>query len=224
MSPQVPARRPNPEHVFDIVAAHAAKRPVRTTQLTALCEAAYPALTVTNDHIAAMLRRLARRDRVLSLSGDYDADLLVKLGLPRPVEYEDRHARYWMLPPAPPSLPAIPHQSTEYRSGGVRLTGQDMDRLAEEAEAGYDVDRLRPRRRRRGWPYPPVTPGVFELMPPAGDGREEIAVSDDPLDAPDGAVVDVTALELGPLRTGWYQRSGDVWIPVADPTSKEHSS
>lgn len=36
-------------------------------------------------------------------------------------------------------------------SGGVELTEPLIDRLAEEAEAGYDVERLRPRTRRNGW-------------------------------------------------------------------------
>jgi hypothetical protein len=218
--------RPDTERVFDVVAAYAAKRPVRTIEITALCEAAYPTMEVTNDHIAAMLRRLARRERVLSLSGEDDADRLVELGLPRPLAYEDRHARYWMLPQPAPIPPPIPHQPTEYRSGGVRLTGEDLDDLAREAEQGYDLTRLRPRSRRSPAvsPYPPITYGVFHLALPANDGREEIGVSDDPLDAPDGAVVDVTPLGLGPLRTGWYQRSGDVWIPVAEPTNKEPRS
>lgn len=61
-------------------------------------------------------------------------------------------------------------------SGGVELTDELIERLADEAERGYDVDRLRPRPRGR----PPIGDGpatVFHvrLQPKLREALEQIA-------------------------------------------------
>lgn len=51
---------------------------------------------------------------------------------------------------------------------------------------------------------------------PAPDGRVPFAVTHSGIDAPDGAVLDLTGDPAYPDRTGHYERVGDTWEPVAE--------
>jgi hypothetical protein len=53
-------------------------------------------------------------------------------------------------------------------SGGVKLTSEQLDALVEEAERGYDADRLRARSRRGRPPLGSEAARVFQVrLPPA---------------------------------------------------------
>ena len=53
-------------------------------------------------------------------------------------------------------------------SGGVKLTGEQLDALVEEAERGYDPERLRMRSRRGRPPLGSEAAAVFQVrLPPA---------------------------------------------------------
>lgn len=59
-------------------------------------------------------------------------------------------------------------ESNRGTSGGVKLTREELDALLEEAERGYDLDRLRTRSRRGRPPLGDQAATVFQVrLPPA---------------------------------------------------------
>ncbi|MEX2620455.1 MAG: ribbon-helix-helix protein, CopG family [Egibacteraceae bacterium] len=65
-------------------------------------------------------------------------------------------------------------------SGGVKLTAEQLDALVEEAERGYDTDRLRSRSRRGRPPLDAQAATVFHVrLPPALRHALEQAADDE---------------------------------------------
>lgn len=65
-------------------------------------------------------------------------------------------------------------------------------------------------------PQDSATALALSVQPVANDGREPYpAVTDEGLDAPDGAVMP------GMDGDGWWQRRGETWFPIEKPDAAE---
>lgn len=102
----VPGRTPlTPREVGAIIADRAVDHPLSTTEITDMCQAAHPTYAnVCNYRVGYLLRYLQTRDRVASLHGMKDRDLLRQLG----VKHPHGQLLYWSTPDRllpPPEFP-----------------------------------------------------------------------------------------------------------------------